>query len=356
MPKIEIHGYAIVSDNDCIADAAGRTPDILRNDADWAYFQAELNRSAVTVLGRLGHEANPNPKGRLRMILSSSASGLERRADGWWWNPEALPWDQAIGTVLPEGGRVAVPGGRRVFDLFLAIGYDAFHLTRAEGTLVPNGVTGLLGLPGRCERRSLAVGARPEGGRSPDPRSCRTREPDNLAERSPKLLSLLDVDVRQRSEGRSLCVTSQSRLRCSQAASLPARHGRRDPQAVPEGARAAPAAARPHRRRHPPPPQAVRPFARPRKVCEEAPIPVTRPAVSVARQGIHQPGTRPQAAPFLHLAQRAAPDPPPRGRLQAIVACNGENARPSIPALARRNCSKRPTKGSGGGSVRAAED
>jgi hypothetical protein len=141
MPKIEIHGYAIVSDNDCIADEAGRTPDILRNDADWAYFQPELNRSAVTVLGRLGHEANPNPKGRLRMILSSSASGLERRADGWWWNPEALPWDQAIGAVLPEGGRVAVPGGRRVFDLFLAIGYDAFHLTRAEGTLVPNGVT-----------------------------------------------------------------------------------------------------------------------------------------------------------------------------------------------------------------------
>jgi hypothetical protein len=140
MSKVEIHGYAIVSDNDCIADASGQTPDVLRNDSDWAYFQAELNKSAVTVLGRLGHEANPNPKGRLRMILSSSSTGLERRADGWWWNPERQPWTEAIRTVLPDGGRVAVPGGRQVFDLFLGIGYDAFHLTRAEGTYIPHGV------------------------------------------------------------------------------------------------------------------------------------------------------------------------------------------------------------------------
>jgi hypothetical protein len=140
MRRIEIHGYAIVSDNDRIADASGRTPDVLRNDADWAYFQAELDRSAVLVLGRLGHEANPNPKGRLRMVLSSASTGLERRPDAWWWNPGAISWGRAIGTVLPEGGRVAVPGGRRVFDLFLGIGYDAFHLTRAEGAFIPGGV------------------------------------------------------------------------------------------------------------------------------------------------------------------------------------------------------------------------
>ncbi|WP_201862827.1 hypothetical protein [Microvirga soli] len=140
MPRVEIHGYAIVSDNDCIADASGHTPEVLRNEADWAYFQAELNKSAVTVLGRLGHEANPNPKGRLRLILSSSSPGLEQQSDGWWWNPAKVSWDEAIRTVLPEGGRVAVPGGRRVFDLFLGIGYDAFHLTRAEGAHVPEGV------------------------------------------------------------------------------------------------------------------------------------------------------------------------------------------------------------------------
>lgn len=140
MGPVEIHGYAIVSDDDRIADAAARMPEILRNDADWAYFQQELDAADLTVLGRAGHEANPNARGRLRLVLSSSSTGLERRADGWWWNPAVVPWAEAIRTVLPEGGRVAVPGGRRVFDLFLDIGYDAFHLSRAEGTRVPGGI------------------------------------------------------------------------------------------------------------------------------------------------------------------------------------------------------------------------
>lgn len=139
MSAVEIHGYAIVSQDDRIADASGETPRALRNEADWAYFQGELDRAAVTVLGRLGHEANPNAKGRPRLVLSSAAAGLERRPDAWWWNPARLPWEQAIATVLPAGGRVAVPGGRQVFDLFLALGYDAFHLTRAESVRVGEG-------------------------------------------------------------------------------------------------------------------------------------------------------------------------------------------------------------------------
>ncbi len=166
MQRIEIHGYAIVSDNDRIADASGRTPDELRNEADWAYFQTELNLSSLTVLGRLGHEANPNPRGRLRMILSSSSTGLERRSDGWWWNPDRLPWDEAVRTVLPEGGRVAVPGGRRVFDLFLALGYDAFHLTRAEGTAIPDGVA----LFSECDAGRSAEAVLSGKGLKPDPR------------------------------------------------------------------------------------------------------------------------------------------------------------------------------------------
>jgi hypothetical protein len=166
MPRVDIHGYAIVSDNDRIADAAGLTPDVLRNEADWAYFQAELNKSDVTVLGRLGHEANPNPRKRLRMILSSSSAGLEQRVDGWWWNPQALSWSEAIRAVLPGGGRVAVPGGRRVFDLFLGIGYGAFHLTRAEGIFIPNGVA----VFSKCDEGRSAEAVLSESGLKPDAR------------------------------------------------------------------------------------------------------------------------------------------------------------------------------------------
>lgn len=163
---IEIHGYAIVSDDDRIADPEGRMPEALRSEADWAYFQAELDRAAVTVLGRLGHEAHPNPRRRLRLVVSSSASGLERRADGWWWNPQGLDWEAAIRTVLPAGGRVAVPGGRRVFDLFLGIGYAAFHLSRAEGIRIPGGVALFSACEGGASaeavlaRRGMAVAER----------------------------------------------------------------------------------------------------------------------------------------------------------------------------------------------------
>lgn len=163
---IEIHGYAIVSDDDHIADADGITPASLRNDADWAYFQSELDRAAVVVLGRLGHEANPNAKGRLRLVLSSAADGLERRADAWWWNPHLVPWADAIKRILPEGGRVAVPGGRRVFDFFLDAGYDAFHLSRAEGVFVSKGIA----LFSACEKGKRAEVILTDEGLKPGPR------------------------------------------------------------------------------------------------------------------------------------------------------------------------------------------
>src|SRR3712207_4504378 len=140
MRPVEIHGYAIVSDDDRIADASGRTPDALRNEADWAYFQAELDLSALLVLGRLGHEAHPNRKSRPRMILSSSSPGLERRSDGWWWNPGAVSWTDAVRAVLPAGRRVAVSRGGGAVVPFPGIGYVAFSLTLDQGVPVPAGV------------------------------------------------------------------------------------------------------------------------------------------------------------------------------------------------------------------------
>jgi hypothetical protein len=135
-----IHGHAIISENDCIADRTGVTPPSLRNEADRRRFQAALDRAAVIVLGRLGHEANPTRKKRTRLVLSSSARGVERREDAWWWNPAEAPVTEALAAAAPQGGAVAVPGGRRVFDLFLDIGFDAFDLARVHGLVIPDGV------------------------------------------------------------------------------------------------------------------------------------------------------------------------------------------------------------------------
>jgi len=135
-----IHGHAIVSADDRIAGPDGFTPASLRNEADWARFQAALDRAVVTVLGRRAHEANPNTRGRNRLVLSSSAHGVERRADAWWWNAADVSLREALSRTAPSAGIVAVPGGRTVFDMFLDISFDEFHLVRAGRVAIPDGI------------------------------------------------------------------------------------------------------------------------------------------------------------------------------------------------------------------------
>ncbi len=138
--SFSIEGHAIVSVDDMIADASGAMPPALRHPADWVRFQAALDEAALVVLGRRSHETTPNPKGRNRLVMSRSVAGLEQRVDGWWWNPEGVLLQDALDAAAPEGGLVAVPGGRGVFDFFLGAGFDAFHLARNAGVMLPGGV------------------------------------------------------------------------------------------------------------------------------------------------------------------------------------------------------------------------
>jgi len=135
---IEIHGYAIVSDDDMIAASDGLTPVSLRNEADWEYYQRAQARSALIVFGRHSHELEPNVRGERRLVISQGAGGIENRAGAWWWNPAHTSWD-VVAKMLPTSGEVAVCGGQGAFDLFLEIGFDAFHLSRAHGVLLPGG-------------------------------------------------------------------------------------------------------------------------------------------------------------------------------------------------------------------------
>jgi hypothetical protein len=91
------------------------------------------------VFGRRSHDAEPNVRGDRRLVISGAAAGLEQRANDWWWNPARMSWVEVAKRMLPLGGDVAVPGGQGVFDLFLEIGFDAFHLSRAHGLMLPGG-------------------------------------------------------------------------------------------------------------------------------------------------------------------------------------------------------------------------
>ncbi|MEP2119489.1 MAG: hypothetical protein ABJP31_02465 [Bauldia litoralis] len=159
MSRWAFHGHAIVSDDDRIAGPDGLTPESLRNDADWGRFQAALDAAAVTILGRLGHEANPNVRGRNRLVLSSGVRGIIRRDGAWWWNPAGTPLADALEIAAPQGGLAVVPGGRLVFDYFLKTGFDQFHLARAEGIRVPGGVPVFSGISsGSSAAECLAAG------------------------------------------------------------------------------------------------------------------------------------------------------------------------------------------------------
>ncbi len=141
-------GHAIVSADDRIADAGGHHPEALHNDADWALFQAALDRAVLTLIGRASHEATTNRKKRRRLIVSGSARGLELRTDGLWLNPAEVPLGDALQRVLPEGGEVAVVGGQGVFELVGGAGFTAFHLARVPRVHLPGG----RGLFAACER------------------------------------------------------------------------------------------------------------------------------------------------------------------------------------------------------------
>jgi dihydrofolate reductase len=136
---LQIVGHAIVSADGRIADRNHQMPPELRSDADWRRFQAALDAAALVVLGRLGHEAHPNP-GRRRLVVTSRIERLERIDDlVTLWNPAGIDFTRVANELGITGSTVAVTGGQRVFDLFLPR-FTQFDLAIVDRVLLPDGV------------------------------------------------------------------------------------------------------------------------------------------------------------------------------------------------------------------------
>jgi dihydrofolate reductase len=136
---LEIVGHAIVSADGRIADRHHQMPPELRSDADWTRFQAALDGAALVVLGRLGHEAHPNP-GRRRIVVTSRVEQLEQ-VDRLvtLWNPAGVDIVDVAAELGVANGTIAVTGGQSVFDLFLRR-FTRFDLVIVDGVLIPDGV------------------------------------------------------------------------------------------------------------------------------------------------------------------------------------------------------------------------
>jgi dihydrofolate reductase len=136
-----IEGYAIMSADGMIADATNVMPPALKNEADQSFFRSALARAAAVALGRATHE-NERNLGRRRLVLTSRVAGLAPDpADphAVFWNPAGMPFEAARLAAGVRQGLLAVIGGADVFGAFFSVGYDAFHLTRANRAQIPGG-------------------------------------------------------------------------------------------------------------------------------------------------------------------------------------------------------------------------
>ncbi|HEV2957267.1 MAG TPA: dihydrofolate reductase [Xanthobacteraceae bacterium] len=139
---LRTEGFAIVASDGMLADRAGHMPDALKIEADQRFFATSLDRVEAVVHGRHSHEGQPNSPRRRRLIVTRRISGIEADPDNPMarlWNPAGASFSAACAALGVERGTVAVIGGTDVFGLFLDIGYDAFHLSRANKVRLPGG-------------------------------------------------------------------------------------------------------------------------------------------------------------------------------------------------------------------------
>jgi hypothetical protein len=140
--RVRIEGYAIISVDGMLADRHGHMPAGLKIDADLRFFSEGLDRAALIVHGRNSHERQPGSCRRWRLVVTRRVPTIARdpRYPGAkLWNPAGLAFGEACKAIAITTGTAAVTGGTEVFGLFLDLGFDAFHLSRAGKVRIPDG-------------------------------------------------------------------------------------------------------------------------------------------------------------------------------------------------------------------------
>ena len=141
-PPNPIEGFAIVSADGMLADADRRMPAGMIVEADQKFFHGSLDQAALVVHGRHSHEGGPRAAGRRRLVVTTRIAALApdpSRPKSLLWNPKGASLEEARARLGAPAGLCAVVGGPRVYGLFLDLGYDAFHLSRAPHVRLPGG-------------------------------------------------------------------------------------------------------------------------------------------------------------------------------------------------------------------------
>ena len=94
-----IEGFAIVSQDGMLANAAGIMPESLKFTADQRFFEAGLDAVDVVVHGRHSHEQQPHSALRRRLILSRRVPAIAAdpaNEKALIWNPAGASFEEAL--------------------------------------------------------------------------------------------------------------------------------------------------------------------------------------------------------------------------------------------------------------------
>jgi len=136
-----VEGYAIVSEDGMLANAAGIMPNSLKFEADQHFFERGLEAVDVVVHGRNSHERQARSYLRRRLILTRQIPAIEPDPSNelaLFWNPAGASFEQALATLGTPARSAGIIGGTDVFGMFLDC-YDVFHLSRAPDVRLPGG-------------------------------------------------------------------------------------------------------------------------------------------------------------------------------------------------------------------------
>ena len=169
-----IEGYAIVSEDGMLADAAEIMPDSLKFEADQRFFERALDAVDVVVHGRHSQEQQKRSHLRHRLMVTGRVPAIAphpSNAKALLWNPAGASFEEALLALGNPGAVVGVIGGPDVFALFLDR-YDAFHLSRAPDVRLPGGRPVFPEVPVRTPEEVLAAhGLAPDPPRILDPQA-----------------------------------------------------------------------------------------------------------------------------------------------------------------------------------------
>jgi dihydrofolate reductase len=153
-----IEGYAIISEDGMLANAAGVMPNSLKFEADQHFFERGLEAVDVVVHGRHSHERQARSYLRHRLILTRQIPAIEPdplNEMALFWNPAGASFEQALATLGTPVRSVAIIGGTDVFGMFLDR-CDVFHLSRVPDVRLPGGRPVFPEVPMRTPEEVLA--------------------------------------------------------------------------------------------------------------------------------------------------------------------------------------------------------